>query len=74
MRAKSYPVYLHFDDEDSLWVAEVPDLPGCMAHGGTKEDALREVERAKRLWLAVAEEDGRRVPQPLEGASGFQPG
>ena len=70
MRAKSYPVYLHFDDEERIWIAEVPDLPGCMAHGATKEEAVKEVERARRLWLSVAHEDGRRVPLPFEGASG----
>ena len=70
MRQKSYPVYLHFSEEDEAWVAEVPDLPGCIAHGDTKESALDSVERAKRLWLSVAKDDGRRIPQPFESASG----
>ena len=61
-----YPVYLRYSDEDEAWIAEVPDLPGCMADGETREDAIRAVEETAALWMDVAAEDGRDVPEPSD--------
>jgi predicted RNase H-like HicB family nuclease len=47
-----------------VFVAEVPELPGCMAHGDTQEAALANVKQAMQLWLDTAREFGDPVPEP----------
>jgi len=59
-----YPVYIYFSDEDQAFIARVPDLSGCSAHGRTEEEALREVKIAQELWLKVAKEDNMAIPEP----------
>ena len=59
-----YPVFIQYDPIDKIYVASVPELSGCMAHGNTKEQALREIETAKELWIETALEDGQPVPEP----------
>ena len=57
-----YPIILFHTPSDGLWMAKVPDLPGCSAHGETPEEALREVKIAMELWLEVAREIGKPIP------------
>ena len=45
-------------------VVEVPELPGCLAHGATRPDAIRNAEDAIRFWLKTAQEEGREIAQP----------
>ncbi len=59
---KDYHINLFLNDGDGLWAADIPDLPGCSAHGETPEEALREVQVAKQGWLAVAQEIGKPIP------------
>ena len=59
-----YEIILYWSNEDDAFVAEVPELPGCMAHGRTQETALREINEAMRLWVETAREDGEPVPEP----------
>ncbi|MGR3318225.1 MAG: type II toxin-antitoxin system HicB family antitoxin [Candidatus Anammoxibacter sp.] len=59
-----YPVYIYYSDEDQAFIARVPNLPGCTAHGSTEEEALCEVEIAEELWLKVAKEDNMEIPEP----------
>lgn len=59
-----YSIFIKYDPIDKIYVASVPELPGCMAHGSTKEQALREIETAKELWIETALEDGQPVPEP----------
>ena len=59
-----YSVFIQYDPIDKIYVASVPELQGCMAHGNTKEQALREIETAKELWIETALEDGQPVPEP----------
>lgn len=59
-----YEVIIYWSDEDAIFVAEVPELPGCMAHGDTHEAALHEAGVAVSLWLDTAKEFGRVVPEP----------
>ena len=59
-----YEVIIYWSDEDSAYVAEVPELPGCMAHGSTCEAALQSAHEAVGLWLDTAAELGRVVPEP----------
>ncbi len=50
--------------EDTVFVADVPDLPGCMAHGATPAEAVAQAQEAIALWIDTAREDGREVPEP----------
>ena len=59
-----YEIILYWSAEDQVVVAEVPELPGCMAHGANQSDALRNVRDAMDLWLETAAEFGDPIPQP----------
>ena len=59
-----YEIILYWSDEDGVFVAEVPELPGCMAHGKTRESALKSVKEAIGLWLETAREFGDPIPEP----------
>lgn len=59
-----YSIFMQYDPQDKIFVANIPELPGCMAHGETKEEALKEIEIAKELWIETAFEDGDPIPEP----------
>lgn len=59
-----YSIFMQYDPQDEIYVASIPELPGCMAHGKTKEQALKELEIAKDLWIASALETGDSIPAP----------
>lgn len=58
-----YEVIIYWSNEDDAFVAEVPELPGCMAHGPTQEEALANVRQAADLWIRTAKEFGDPIPQ-----------
>jgi predicted RNase H-like HicB family nuclease len=57
-------INLFWSKPDGAWVADVPDLQSCSAFGDTSAEALAEIEKAIRAWLAVAHEDGPPIPEP----------
>lgn len=59
-----YEIILFWSADDEAFVADVPELPGCMAHGTTQEEALRNAQQAMSGWIEVAHELGRPVPEP----------
>ncbi len=59
-----YEVVLYWSGDDDAFLAEAPDLPGCVAHGDTHEDALRSINEAIALWLDTAREFGDPIPEP----------
>jgi predicted RNase H-like HicB family nuclease len=59
-----YEVILYWSDEDQAFIAEVPELAGCMADGGTYAEALENVEVIIQEWLETARELGRPIPEP----------
>ena len=59
-----YEIILYWSAEDTAFIAEVPELPGCMAHGDTQEEALANVKEAMQLWLDTAREFGDPIPEP----------
>lgn len=59
-----YEIILYWSAEDDAFIAEVPELPGCMAHGDTQGDALRHAQEAMAAWVEVAQEFGRAIPEP----------
>ena len=58
-----FEIIIYWSDEDQAFVADVPELPGCMAHGDSQEHALAEVKEAMVLWIESAQASGRAVPQ-----------
>lgn len=59
-----YHINIFYSEEDAAYVADIPDLEACSALGRTPEQALNEVERAKRVWLDAARAAGRPIPAP----------
>jgi predicted RNase H-like HicB family nuclease len=59
-----YEVIIYWSKDDDFYVAEVPELPGCMAHGDTQESALANANEAIQLWIDTAREFGDSVPEP----------
>jgi predicted RNase H-like HicB family nuclease len=59
-----YHVNIMWSDEDQCWIADVPDLRFCSAHGDTREAALLELEIAMRAWLGSARDRGAPIPPP----------
>jgi predicted RNase H-like HicB family nuclease len=59
-----YEVIIYWSHEDEVFIAEVPELPGCVAHGRTQAAALKNVNQAMELWLDTAKEFGDPIPEP----------
>lgn len=59
-----YEIVIYWDNDDRIFVAEVPDLPGCMAHGSSQVEAVQHINEAIDLWLRTAKEFGEVIPQP----------
>ncbi len=59
-----YEIIIYWSDEDQAFLAEAPELPGCMAHGNSYEEALCNVRDAMAFWLDVAREQGEPIPVP----------
>ena len=59
-----YEIVIYWSNEDGMFVAEAPELPGCAAHGDTQETALENVNEAVKLWLDTAREFGDAIPEP----------
>lgn len=59
-----YEVIIYWSDEDEAFVAEVPELAGCMADGRTYQEALANVELVIQEWIETAKELRRPIPQP----------
>jgi predicted RNase H-like HicB family nuclease len=64
MTGENYEMIIWWSDEDAAFIVEVPELPGCLAHGATRQEALRNAEDAIRFWIKTAREDGLEIPQP----------
>ena len=61
---KKYEIIIFWSEEDNAYVAEVPELPGCMADGNTYQEALSNAERVIEEWIETALELGRPIPRP----------
>ena len=61
---KDYHVNVFYSDEDGGYIADIPDLECCSAFGDTASEALREVEKAKKAWLAAARAARKPIPKP----------
>jgi len=59
-----YETIIYWSEEDEAYLAEVPELPGCMAHGNSYESALANAKEAIQLWIDTALEFGDSIPEP----------
>ena len=59
-----YEILIYWSDEDEAFIAEVPELPGCMADGKTYQEAILNAEVIIQEWIETAEELNRPIPQP----------
>ena len=64
MNNYKYEVIIYWSDDDKAYVAEVPELAGCMADGATYEDALQNVKVVVNEWIETAQSIGRTIPIP----------
>jgi predicted RNase H-like HicB family nuclease len=62
--AKHYSMLIEWDPEDEIYVVTVPELPGCMTHGHTYEEAVQQGQDAVDSWIMVAKELSRPIPPP----------
>ena len=59
-----YEIIIFWSNEDQAYIAEVPELPGCMADGETYQQALSSAEQIIKEWIETAQELGRSIPEP----------
>jgi predicted RNase H-like HicB family nuclease len=61
---RDYHINIFYSEEDGGYIADIPDLESCSAFGDTPEQALAEVELAKKTWLEAASASGASIPEP----------
>lgn len=59
-----YEIIIYWSEDDQAFVADVPELPGCMAHGDTYDTALANIKDAMNLWINTAKEFNDPIPVP----------
>ena len=59
-----YEIIIYWSEEDQAFIAEAPELPGCMAHGDTHDVALVNIKEAMELWIKTAMEFKDPIPKP----------
>ncbi|WP_133365773.1 type II toxin-antitoxin system HicB family antitoxin [Qipengyuania sediminis] len=64
MNEPHYHINLFWSAEDECWIADVPDLRPCSAHGDTRSEAIANVKDAIAGWIETAEELGYDIPEP----------
>ena len=64
MKKNRYEMIIWWSAEDEAYVVDVPELPGCMAHGDSRQAAIKNAEDAIKFWIKTAKDDGLAVPEP----------
>lgn len=59
-----FHINIFYSEEDEGYIADIPDLDACSAFGATPEEALKEVQKVKELWLKAARTENKPVPPP----------
>jgi len=59
-----YQRIIYWSDNDQCFIAYIPELKGCMAHGDTPEEAVKNINIALELWVETALEEGWELPKP----------
>ncbi len=61
---RDYHINIFYSEENGGYIADIPDLVSCSAFGAAPEEALAEVEQAKKMWLEAAGARGASIPEP----------
>ena len=64
MKESQYEMIIYWDNQDKIFIVDVPELSGCTAHGKSKKEAVVNAESAIGLWIKTAKEDGIKIPEP----------
>ncbi len=64
MSESKYEMIIYWSEQDKAFLVEVPELPGCMADGETREDAIKNANEVIALWIETAKSLGREIPKP----------
>lgn len=59
-----YEIIIYWSNENDAFIAEIPELKGCIAHGETDEEALKNIKFVANEWLQMAKEEGWEIPTP----------
>jgi predicted RNase H-like HicB family nuclease len=59
-----YEIIIYWSDEDNTYIAETPELPGCMSDGKTPQEAIKNIQTIIKEWIETAKKLGREIPQP----------
>ena len=59
-----YEINIYWDELDQVYIAEAPELSGCLAHGNSYDEALHNAQEAIQLWIDTAKEFGDPIPEP----------
>ena len=59
-----YSMTIFWSEDDQAFIVDVPELPGCMADGATRLEAVRNAERIIEEWIALAIQENREIPEP----------
>jgi len=59
-----YEIIIYWSNDDDCYISEVPELPGCMADGKTREEVLKNTETIISEWIETARAEGRTIPVP----------
>ena len=59
-----YEIIIYWDEDDGIFVAEVPELPGCLAHGYVLDEAVKNIKEAIQFWIDTARDFGDPIPEP----------
>jgi len=69
-----YHINIFYSVDDEAYIADIPDLKYCSAHGETPQEALAEVLIAKDAWLETARDKGLEIPTPRYRPAIYQVG
>lgn len=59
-----YEIVVYWSEETKCFIAEMPELSGCMADGQTSKEVIKNIKLAAKEWIETAKELGREVPKP----------
>ena len=59
-----YEIIIYWSKDDEAYIAEVPELSGCMSDGETYSEALESVQQIINEWIETAQQMGRQIPEP----------
>lgn len=59
-----YETIIYWSDADEVYIAEIPELKGCIAHGDSPDEALKNIQDVAKEWLQLAKENNWNIPEP----------